>query len=359
MSYAIGLMSGTSFDGVDGVVYDSDTKQVIKHCFCPYSSNLIKQCTEISQANLVSLENLADLTFKVTQCYIKVINNLLSNRLNLPDISIIGVHGQTIRHSPNSSPAFSEQLIDASLISTQFSLPVACDFRSNDIALGGQGAPLAPAFHQHLFNLNRNTVVINLGGISNITYLDEDNNLRGYDTGPANCLLDAWIFKVKQLSFDDAGKWAAKGHVIKALLKDLLAHDYLKKGVPKSADKEYFSIQWLDSLIVNKNYKAEDVQATLMAFTIQSIVKEVFKVAKACTTLIVCGGGAANTYMMNLLSNHFSVLKKCDELGHSNAHIEAMLIAWLALMRDQKTPINLMTVTGASRKSILGAVYYP
>lgn len=359
MSCTIGLMSGTSFDGVDGVIFDTQTKRVHTHFFEPYDNGLKKLCHERGSLTRHTFEQLAELTSKVTHCYERVIEALLGESNQRHKISIIGVHGQTIKHSPKGEYPFSYQLINASYLATRFLLPVACDFRSNDIFLGGQGAPLAPIFHQYLFNLTKQTVVVNLGGIANITYLDERSRLCGFDTGPANALLDAWILKEKGCAFDDKGQWAAQGKLIPLLLSELMTHPFIKLPAPKSADKNAFSLDFLQPFILGKNYAAKDIQKTLMMFTTQTLMNEINQAVPDCHTLIVCGGGAHNEHLMQLLYKKYKQVKACEDLGYSSTHIEAMLIAWLADRRQKEEKINLTTVTGASRATCLGAVYCP
>lgn len=360
MSCTVGLMSGTSFDGVDAVIFDSSSKTLIKSCFIAYSETFKAELNQISNTEFLSFDILARLNSQLTNYYIEATKKLLIYLPYNRSIDAIGAHGQTICHAPENPVApFTHQLINGSLLATSLNLPVICDFRSNDIALGGQGAPLAPVFHEFLFNLDQNSVVINLGGIANISYLDLNDNIRGFDTGPANCLLDKWIFKMQDLDFDNKGQLAAQGIVIDELLNNLMLHPYLLKALPKSADKEDFSLSWLESLIKNRHYSIEDVQATLMSFTVTSIVNAIKKVMPDCQTLILCGGGIHNLYLLELLARKFETILSSDDLGYESDYIEAMMMAWLAGQRLNNIPIDLTTVTGSSRATHLGAIYLP
>ena len=355
----MGLMSGTSFDGVDGVIFNTKTKQLYDHFFIAYNDALKIDCQNLASASSVAFDALASITARVSEHYLVVIKTLLSQSDKASLVSVIGVHGQTIKHSPNGKYPYTQQLINASFLATRIGLPIVCDFRSNDVALGGQGAPLSPVFHHYLFNLTKEVVILNLGGIANISYLDKDKKLRGFDTGPANGLMDAWIFKQRSLAFDDKGEWAASGKIIPLLLEHLLSHSYFTQLLPKSLDKETFSLSWLMTLIDQKKDKAEDVQATLLAFTVQSLIKAIKQVALQCKTLIVCGGGGFNEHLLSQLSKSFVYVKRCEELGYGSQQVEAMMMAWLAHLRYKERSIDLTTVTGASRTATLGAVYLP
>ena len=353
----MGLMSGTSFDGVDGVIFDIENKSVCRHYFKPYCQTLNQICREFVKKEKFSFDELNELTHFVSEHYQAVIEQLLKN---YPEaIEVIGVHGQTVKHVPTGKLPYTVQLINASALAIQTTIPIAYDFRQNDMALGGQGAPLAPIFHEYLFNLDPKTAVLNLGGIANISYIDEQGKLRGFDTGPGNALMDAWIFKHKGVSFDDKGQWAASGEIDNILLTQLLHHPYFSQHVPKSLDKETFSLKWVLDVTQNTPIPPENIQATLLAFTTQSIIRAILQVVPECQKLIVCGGGAKNDYLIKTLSKDISDVVISDHLGFDNDKIEAMLIAWLAHKRLKHEAVDLTTVTGANRQTILGVIAQP
>lgn len=355
--YAIGLMSGTSFDGVDAVIFDVKQRRLVRQHFIQYSKQLKLDCEHCCQAENISFDFLASLTNQITEHYIEAVQGLLTDFKALEKVLVIGAHGQTVHHSPGHSEPYTVQLINASRLATVFNKPVVCDFRSNDIALGGQGAPLAPVFHHFLFSLNEQTIILNLGGIANITYLDHNNQLRGFDTGPANCLMDAWSMLSVNKPFDEGGVQASKGRVLQDLLSRLLQHPFLSQPYPKSADKEIFSLGWLETLLSEFSYRAEDIQATLLELTSRTIIDALFKVKSNCNKLIVCGGGVHNSVLMERLAESVSTVITSDQLGYPADYIEAMMIAWLAVQRFEQIPLDFSTVTGASRPTLLGAIY--
>lgn len=357
MKYVMGLMSGTSFDGVDGVVFDVNNKSICTHHFEPYTQKLKQACMALAVSQQINFDEINAVTFQVTSHYQHVIKTLLDNTSY--NISVIGVHGQTIKHVPHGLMPYTVQLINASQIAVISNLPVAFDFRQKDMALGGQGAPLAPVFHQYLFNLNQHNVVLNLGGIANISYLDPEGMLRGFDTGPANALMDAWIFKHQGLPFDDKGQWASMGKVQSQLLAALMSHPYFSKPNPKSLDKETFSLAWLQQLLKETHFEIVDVQATLLSFTCHSIIHAIQHAKPHCREIIVCGGGAKNDYLLQLLSKQGFKVIPSNDLGYDDNKIEAMMMGWFAHKRLHQEPIDLTSVTGAKQPTIYGSLCLP
>ena len=353
----IGVMSGTSLDGID-IALCNITKEQIQTLYTQeYSYDLdIKQNVLNAISNPVSLEFIGILNHKLGVMYSNAINQFLNEfQIDSKSVKAIGFHGQTIWHSPNQPFPFSMQIGDAALVAQKTAIDVVNDFRSSDIANGGQGAPIAPAFHQAIFD-DKNSAVLNLGGISNITILSDE--YIGYDVGVANILSDYWIKKQKNKSFDKDGAWAKKGKVNNELLQSLLSDPYFKKIPPKSTGREYFNALYLEEkLELFPNISAVDVQATLLEFTINPILEAVK--GKIIKRLIVCGGGAHNGYLMEKLSNKLKGIKvmKSDDLGVKSTFLEAIAFAWLAYKRINNEAIDLQKITGATKPTILGALY--
>ena len=361
VSAAIGLMSGTSLDGVDGVVFDARNKRLLEHVFVPYDAKLKTACRLASQSAMFSFAAIAELTAEITEHYCRALDLLLNKTPSEIELHVIGAHGQTIHHAPNLRSPYSCQLLDGSVIASSYNKAVICDFRRNDMALGGQGAPLAPVFHRYLFNIEPSTVILNLGGIANITYLDHEFKIRGFDTGPANCLIDEWCQFSQNQPYDEDGQWASTGRLNENLLAALKQHPFFTQMLPKSADKEIFSREWLHTILQGYDeINACDVQRTLAQFTVDSVWEAIHQVNPTCCNLIVCGGGARNTFLMQLFNEKLDWdVVTCDQLGFPAEAIEAMMMAWLADLRIKEIKVDLTTVTGASRPSHLGAVYLP
>ena len=288
---------------------------------------------------------------------------LKDNDLHASDIRAVGSHGQTVRHHPELDPGFTLQLGDPSTLAIETGIDVVADFRRKDIALGGEGAPLAPAFHQAVFSSEENSrIILNIGGISNITYLPQDrsHSVVGFDTGPGNTLLDAWCFRHTRNSYDKNGAWAAQGQVDKSLLKVLLDHPYLKQDYPKSTGRETFHLPWLDGQLEKhgKALSAQSVQATLAWFSAVSIADQI-KQFKDVEQVYVCGGGARNDFLMECLETelHECELHTTDALGINPDAVESAAFAWFAYAHLHQIHGNLPSVTGAKRSGILGALY--
>ncbi len=353
----IGVMSGTSLDGIDIALCDiKDNKiQTLQTKEYNYDANIREEVLN-AISNPISLEFIGTLDHKLALMYAKTLQEFLSEfHINPKDIIAIGLHGQTIWHSPNPPYPFSMQLGDGALVAKSNKIDVVNDFRSSDVANGGQGAPLTPAFHKALFD-DKQTAVLNLGGIANITILSDD--FIGYDIGVANILCDYWIDKHQNISFDKDGSWASQGKVNDELLHSLLSDQYFKMQAPKSTGREYFNASWLEKKLESfTTIDAVDVQRTLVEFTIVPII-DALKNYKI-TRLIVCGGGAHNSFLMDKLSHKLNEIEviKSDDLGIDSTFLEAIAFAWLAYKRVNHESIDLTTITGAKRPSILGAIH--
>lgn len=307
-----------------------------------------------------ALSEVASLHVTLGELYAEAGNCLIKKSKIPPNaISAIGNHGQTIWHQPDHPPHFSWQLGDANRIAELTGITTVADFRNRDMAAGGQGAPLVPAFHQAVFaHPSKNRVIVNIGGISNISILCPDQQTFGFDTGPGNALLDVWSLRERELAFDESGNWAKSGKVIPELLSALLKDPYFERRHPKSTGKEYFNLQWLDSTL-NEPTAAADVQATLVELTAQTIVDSSLQACNAIDEVYICGGGAKNKYLMQRLSELFSSVpvSTTDDLGVNADWVEAMAFAWLARQTLLGLPGNLPAVTGASGPRVLGAIY--
>ena len=353
----IGVMSGTSLDGIDIALCQISEKGIktLKTKEYSYDSK-IRQDVLNAISKSILLENIGILNHKLGLMYAKALQEFLCEfSIDSKGIIAIGLHGQTIWHAPNISSPFSMQLGDGSLVAKRLQIDVVSDFRSADVANGGQGAPLTPAFHQAIFD-DKNTAVLNLGGIANITILTE--KFIGYDVGVANILSDYWIQKNQNMPFDKNGSWACEGKINSELLELLLSDSYFKQLPPKSTGREHFNANWLENKLESfPKIEKVDVQATLLEFTIVPII-EALKEQKI-KRLIVCGGGAHNTYLKQKLSQKLDTVEviKSDALGISSDFLEAIAFAWLAYKRVNKQTIDLQSITAASKPSILGAIH--
>ncbi len=348
-SIYIGLMSGTSMDGVDGVVLD-DCQKIITSTYTPYSAELKTRLQQLSQMGSVFLADLAQAEIDVAQIFAQTATQLLTQSLlSKDDIRAIGSHGQTIYHQGGK---YSMQIGHGALIAEQTGITTVADFRMQDVAAGGQGAPLTPAYHQYMLN-GKDGVIINLGGIANITIV-KNNEVSGFDIGPANILLDNWIKKNKGIDYDRDGLWSRSGMVDLALLDSMLEDDYFNQKYPKSTGPEYFNLGWLSQYLKGTE-TSENVQRTLVELTAMSVSANI----PAGAEVYLCGGGVHNLFLCERLiyQNPNSEILVTDDLGVSVDYVEAAAIAYFAKQTINGKPSSLPSVTGAKHKRILGAVY--
>ncbi len=361
-------MSGTSADGIDAALVDINNDQL--HCIdtlsVPFSKNLRKNVLTACALQPNSVEEVKELDQQLAECYINMVLDLLqANKLSSEDIIAIGNHGQTVNHSLTTSPPFSLQIGNAQNLANATKISVVHDFRSADIAAGGQGAPLAPAIHDHLLRSQaEDRVVANLGGIANISILPKDLSqaVTGFDTGPANGLMDYWINKHLGKTYDQNGVWAATGTVNEPLLKQLLDDDYFKLTPPKSTGRELFNRHWLEEkLEQHKTIKSEDVQATLCQLTAESLANDIKLYGTNCNKLIVCGGGSHNSNLLQRIQTELpdAQISNSSDYGIDPDFMEAILFAWLAYRCINNLSGNLPSVTGANKKVILGKIARP
>ncbi|WP_028863185.1 anhydro-N-acetylmuramic acid kinase [Psychromonas aquimarina] len=366
-SYYIGIMSGTSLDAIDVVITrrTSSGFQQIAGSAPALPEKLRSRLLQICRDKHVDLQTLGETDQQFALACADAVKQLLKESgLSASQITAVGSHGQTIFHSPSGLYPFTQQIGDAALIAAATGIPCAADFRRMDMAYGGQGAPLVPAFHQALFaEKGKKRVIVNIGGIANISVLTSDKNVLGYDTGPGNMLLDAWINETRQKSFDKNGSFASQGEVISALLAQLLTEPYLKKTAPKSTGREKFNLAWLKqqlSLVNIEQYSDADIQRTLLEFSAVTISEQIQIHTRGCETF-VCGGGALNQLLMErlqaLLPKHR--INDTHSLNIDPMYVEAAAFAWLAEQRCLEKPVPLKAVTGARQDAILGCVYLP
>jgi len=360
----IGLMSGTSADGVDAVLvqfiqHEPLRMRIIGHHSQSFSNDLRASIHSFRTSGSNELERLGHLDRQLGDIFAEVVNALLvQSGHDSADIRAIGSHGQTIRHQPTGTHPFTVQIGDPNTIAERTGITTVSDFRRRDVAAGGQGAPLVPAFHQALVSATqKNTAIINIGGIANITVLRSGDEPRGWDTGPGNNLMDGWIQRHKSARLDTDGAWAATGIINKTLLNTLLADDYFGRSAPKSTGPETFNLEWLDSFLSGEE-RPEDVQRTLIALTATTIAQALN--AEGVEQSFVCGGGAFNALLTEELSQQLDgSLRSTQELGVHEQLMEAAAFAWLAAQRLASKPGNVPSATGASGLRILGAIYAP
>lgn len=371
--YFIGLMSGTSLDGVDAVLAQFvPTTHLIATHFLPYDNALKQQILTLQHPSENELENATLLGNSLAKLYAKTVLELIEKSgIAANKIRAIGCHGQTIRHQPkiNGDIGFSLQAGNAALLAELTQMTVVSDFRSRDIAAGGQGAPLVPAFHAEIFaSKEKNRVILNIGGIANATYLPkldgtQRNQIIGFDTGPGNMLLDAWIQAHLNLDYDKNGQWASTGAVIPTLLENMLQEEFFASPPPKSTGRDLFNQTWLNQHLAHNTFLPQDVARTLVRLTAQSIVDALANHCKEVDELYVCGGGAHNQLLVQdlatLLATKFSgniPVKLTDEVGIGIDWVEAIAFAWLAKKCLATETANLPAVTGAKAARILGSI---
>ncbi|MDO5639371.1 MAG: anhydro-N-acetylmuramic acid kinase [Neisseria sp.] len=360
----IGMMSGTSMDGVDAVLIRMQGKRWLAaeaHAFLPYPSRLKTDLLDLQNTGSNELHRSIMLSQELSRLYADTVDMLLQTQNLTPaDITAIGCHGQTIRHAPECG--YSIQLADLPLLAELSGIFTIGDFRSRDLAAGGQGAPLVPAFHEALFaSLSEARVVLNIGGIANISILTPDAPTRGFDTGPGNMLMDAWMQHVWQQPYDKNGEKAAAGRVLPDLLDKLLAHPYFRQAPPKSTGRELFSLGWLlPQLQGNEN--PHDVLATLAEYSAISIADAVILYGGSAKNVYVCGGGIRNTTLMQRLQTRLALhnirLHSSSELNLDPQWVEAATFGWLAACWVNRMPSNPHHATGAAKACILGAGHY-
>ncbi|ENZ7589258.1 anhydro-N-acetylmuramic acid kinase [Klebsiella aerogenes] len=359
----IGVMSGTSLDGVDVVLAAINENIVAQQASLSYPIpvNLKEDILAICQGQQLTLSQLGRLDTRLGRLFSDAVLALMRQQnLQPEDIVAIGCHGQTVWHEPTGDAPHTMQIGDNNQIAAHTGVTVVGDFRRRDMALGGQGAPLVPAFHQALLaHLVERRMVLNIGGIANLSLLVPGQPVRGYDTGPGNMLMDAWIWRQCGKPYDKDAQWASEGKVLLPLLQDMLSDPWFALPAPKSTGREYFNYGWLEKHLARyANLRGQDVQATLTELTAVTISEQVL-LSGGCERLLVCGGGARNPLLMARLAALLpgTEVTTTDDAGISGDDMEALAFAWLAWRTLAGLPGNLPSVTGASEATILGAIY--
>jgi anhydro-N-acetylmuramic acid kinase len=356
----IGIMSGTSLDGIDAALVDlaQAAPRLVSSYFRPYTEPLKEASLALHQVSHNELHQSQLIANQLAREYAAATHALLKKAgVSAKSIQAIGCHGQTVRHRPEHG--YTIQLNNAALLAELTCINVVSDFRSRDIAAGGQGAPLVPAFHDHVLRQPAiHRVILNIGGIANLTDLPPGKKTTGFDSGPGNLLLDAWIARHQGKAYDKNGDWSARGKIIPALLQRLLAEPFFAAAPPKSTGRDLFNLAWLERHL-NGEEKPEDVQATLLALTGDSIAVAVQRFCAGTREIYVCGGGAHNTALLSHLQQALPQcrIQKTEVLGIAADWMEAIAFAWLAQQTMHLRPANLPAVTGARHPCVLGAIY--
>jgi anhydro-N-acetylmuramic acid kinase len=361
----LGILSGTSVDAIDValVEWQDSSPKLLAFAEFEWPKTIQSRLLALPESHMLSMAEFGELNTAVGQVFAECILKFLTQQqIHTCDIQIIGSHGQTLWHQPHGEHPFSLQIGHAAFIAKQTGIAVAADFRMDDVALSGQGAPLAPAFHEVLFaKPNESVGVLNLGGIANITLIQPNQPCIGFDTGPANTLLDGWYRQYhSDCAFDIAGKWAASAPVSDKLLTHLLAHPYFQKPLPKSTGREDFSLHWLNEQLIGFTHlSAAQVQSTLMQLTVETIAQIVCHTLNPGSQIWLAGGGVMNDELIKRLSSRLPnyQLMPTEEVGYPSAAIEAMLFAWLGKQRLLEQPINLCCTTGSKKPAVLGGLW--
>jgi len=368
MSYFIGVMSGTSLDGIDVALVDFNLQnqlRLVDAQTVPFDASLKEGLKQLITTHECHLQTLGELDVALGRAIALIINKLLvKHDLNGDEIVAIGSHGQTLFHHPEGPFPFSLQIGNGNVIAELTGITTITDFRQRDMVAGGQGAPLVPAFHKALFHsTSQNRVIVNIGGLSNITVIpaDSQSNIIGFDTGPGNTLLDGWIQQHRLKSYDESGQWARIGVVNGKLLTLLLSDPYFNQSIPKSTGREYFNLNWLTTKLkaLTEDIVPQDVQATLSALTATTIAKDIQHYAEDTDAIYVCGGGAHNHYLIKQLRLQLPnrLVATTEQIGLQPDWVEACAFAWLARQTFTNKTSNLPEITGANHPAILGAIY--
>lgn len=366
--YYIGIMSGTSLDGIDCVLCDfaenENQVRVVADYNCKFSQELHHDLQQLLATFTVHLKLFGELEVRLAIEYAAAVNALLAKtQLPAHEVMAIGCHGQTVFHEPLGLYPFSLQMVDGNKLAALTGIKTVCDFRRMDMAFGGSGAPLTPAFHQGFLNsTDEQRVILNLGGIANITTLDRyGNHVIGFDTGPANCLIDLYVQDKFNCAYDAEGKLARNGQVIPELLVQMLEEPYFQAKFPKSTGKEVFHLEWISEQLrkfARNNVPDIDIVATLTELTARSVVDGITQTGIKPDVIYACGGGAFNSYLLERIAVLSQARVMTTEvLGIKVGLVEAIAFAWFAKMRVEFKPANYCSVTGATRQCLLGTIY--
>ena len=360
MSIYLGLMSGTSMDGIDAALVEVESNHLIGGLTKPYSQKVYDLLQTVVARPTSSLAEIWQLNTLLGKEFAEAANELLRQSEYQPSaITAIGSHGQTILHDADAAIPYTIQLACPHTIAELTGITVVADFRTRDMVVGGKGAPFAPLYHQAVLgHTSESVAVVNVGGIANITFLSPQAPTYGYDLGPGNCLMDAWILDKLGKKYDESGQYAAQGRVIPSLLETLLNDPYFHQPYPKSVCKSYFSPTWLQKTL-QPSYEPQDVQATLLALTAHSIADAILHHPTSIQRLALCGGAAHNSVLLTKIQTLLPdvAVKSSQNMGLDPDFLEAMMFAWLAHQTISGIPLDLRHITGAKKKVILGAIY--
>lgn len=358
--YYLGLMSGTSFDGVDAALVDETGKQLLGKYWLKMPAALQRKIRAITLPGTNEINRQMEINHLLADFYATAVKQLLDNRdISSEQLIAIGCHGQTVRHSSDTQISFSLQLGCPFRLAMRTRVTVVNQFRQADMCVGGQGAPLAPLYHKHLFYRQGEPVaVVNIGGIANVTHVDAEGRVTGFDTGPGNCLLDEWVERHLGVPYDQNGEWARGGRVILGLLNELMTGAFIQQKPPKSLDRACYQLNRLSQWFEHES--PQDVQASLTHFVARHIADAIKQNHYDCDALLVCGGGVHNASLMQSLQQLLAPMKVVStaQRGVDPDFLEAMMMAWLASQTLSRTRLKTSTVTGAKRPVILGSIVY-
>ena len=363
--YYVGTLSGTSADGIDAVLVDfaGETPRLIAARTAPMPDAVHREIRALAEPADDEIERLGRLDVMLGRLIAGAVNDLLTEAgVANREVVAIGSHGQTLRHRPDAEPPFTLQVGDPNTIAALTGITTVADFRRMDMALGGQGAPLAPLFHAAVFRRpGTDVAVLNIGGIANLTFLpgDPGREISGFDTGPGNCLMDEWILKNLGEHHDEEGAWAAGGKVIGEIVTGWLAEPYFRARAPKSTGREQFNLAWMRARADIDKHAARDVQASLVELTVSSIGEAIAQECPACEEVLVCGGGAYNAYLIERLAERLGDRRvaSTSSRGIPPEWVEGCAFAYFASARMRGERLHPAAVTGATRDCQLGAVY--
>ena len=370
MARFIGLMSGTSLDGVDAALVESDDSEgpmrELAFAHLPFDPALRTELLALNAPGPDELHRAALAGNSLSRVYARAVAQLMAEAgLSATQVDALGAHGQTVRHRPREFDrvGYTLQLLNGSLLAELTGVDVVCDLRSRDLAAGGIGAPLVPAFHAAVFaRAGRDVAVLNLGGIANLTLLPAAGAVGGFDCGPGNVLMDLWTQRHRQQPYDENGQWAASGRVESRLLHALLAEPFMSMAPPKSTGRDLFNAPWLDARLAaaGADLPVADIMATLAEFTARGAADALRATLPAVQTLLVCGGGAFNAHLLSRLGRLVPAgveVRSTESEGAAPDRVEALAFAWLAREHLARRPGNLPAVTGARGPRVLGALY--
>lgn len=360
MDFYIGLMSGTSMDGIDAALIQLPSNKLIHGITKKYSKETKTMLEELVLTQHTSLGKLSHLNSLIGVEFANAVKQVLDESgYAASAITAIGSHGQTVCHDTKAAFPYTLQLGCAHTISFLTEIDVVADFRTKDLVNGGQGAPFAPLYHQELFaQYDEHVAIVNVGGIANVSFINPGQQIRGWDVGPGNCLMDAWIALHQNKEYDSQGRWAAQGELIQPLLDKFLADPFFLQAAPKSLGKEYLSLEWLKQYL-KPEYSPIDIQTTLLELTAKGIAKSILETEPGIQRLYLCGGGTHNTQLINRLSHLLPNIEvsSVNDLGVNPDFLEAMMFAWLASQTINSIAVDLRSITGSKKKAILGAIY--